>query len=79
MIEEITPERVIEGRQLVELVREEIERLPPRQRAVVLMRDVESLSSGEAARILGISEQNQRVLLHRGRARLRQFIEDASG
>ncbi|MCP4383954.1 MAG: RNA polymerase sigma factor [Hyphomicrobiales bacterium] len=78
-IEEITPERVIEGRQLVELVREEIGRLPPRQRAVVLMRDVESMSSGEAAEVLGISEQNQRVLLHRGRARLRQFIEDASG
>lgn len=76
LIDEITPERVVAGRQLAAVAREEIERLPPRQRAVVLMRDVEHIPAAEAARILSISEENQRVLLHRARSRLRQAIED---
>jgi RNA polymerase sigma-70 factor (ECF subfamily) len=50
--------------------------LPDRQRAVVTLRDVTGLSSGEACELLGISAQNQRVLLHRGRARLRAALED---
>jgi RNA polymerase sigma-70 factor (ECF subfamily) len=53
--------------------------LPPRQREVVLLRDVEGLSSTEVCGVLSISEANQRVLLHRGRSRLRQLLESELG
>ena len=45
--------------------------LPPTQREVVLMRDMEGLDAAEVCSVLGISDANQRVLLHRGRARVR--------
>lgn len=51
-----------------------LDRLPPRQRAVVLLRDVEGLSSEEASDVLGVRSGNQRVLLHRGRAGLREML-----
>ncbi len=79
LVEDITPVRVVAGRQLWAHVREEMERLPARQRSVVMLRDVEHMAASDVARILDISEANQRVLLHRGRARLRQFIEDLAG
>jgi RNA polymerase sigma-70 factor (ECF subfamily) len=57
------------------LLRTGLDELPDRQREVVTLRDVEGMSSEEACEVLGISEANQRVLLHRGRSKLRQFIE----
>jgi RNA polymerase sigma-70 factor, ECF subfamily len=48
--------------------------LPEAQRQVVLLRDVDGLSAAEVAELLGVSDGNQRVLLHRGRARLRQLL-----
>jgi RNA polymerase sigma-70 factor (ECF subfamily) len=53
--------------------------LPENQRRVVLLRDVEDLPSGEVCRLLGISDVNQRVLLHRGRSRIRARLEQAVG
>jgi RNA polymerase sigma-70 factor, ECF subfamily len=50
--------------------------LPDRQRAVVTLRDVHGLSSEEVCSTLDLSQANQRVLLHRGRARLRTVLED---
>jgi RNA polymerase sigma-70 factor (ECF subfamily) len=50
--------------------------LPERQRVVVSLRDVHGLSSDEVCTTLGITAANQRVLLHRGRARLRTVLED---
>lgn len=50
--------------------------LPPRQRTVVTLRDVQGLTPEEACEVLGITAQNQRVLLHRGRAALRKALED---
>ncbi len=44
-----------------------LKRLPARQREVLLLRDVEGLSSPEVCEVLEISDGNQRVLLHRGR------------
>ena len=53
--------------------------LSVRQREVVMLRDVDGLSGHEVCEVLDISEANQRVLLHRGRSRLRQMIEDELG
>ena len=50
--------------------------LPRRQRTVVTLRDIIGLSSDETCDVLGISAPNQRVLLHRARARLRGALED---
>lgn len=50
--------------------------LPPTQRAVVTLRDVEEWTSKEVCNVLGISESNQRVLLHRGRAKLRAALAE---
>lgn len=49
--------------------------LPSRQREVVLLRDVEGFDSRDVCDMLGISEGNQRVLLHRGRSHLRTGLE----
>jgi RNA polymerase sigma-70 factor (ECF subfamily) len=57
-------------------IRQCLAQLPDLQRRVVTLRDVDGLSSGEACDLLGISEANQRVLLHRGRARLRGLLDD---
>ncbi|HEX4218236.1 MAG TPA: RNA polymerase sigma factor [Acidimicrobiales bacterium] len=57
------------------ILKSAIDSLPSRQRQVVLLRDVEELSNGEVCSLLGISGGNQRILLHRGRARLRQILE----
>jgi RNA polymerase sigma-70 factor (ECF subfamily) len=56
-----------------------IDDLPPRQREVVTLRDVQGISSGEVCAVLDISQANQRVLLHRGRSRLRQVVESEFG
>ncbi len=56
-------------------VRAELERLPEVQRAVVTLRDVEGWTSEEVCASLGLSEVNQRVLLHRGRSRVRRALE----
>ena len=56
-----------------------IDTLPDRQRDVVVLRDVEGLTSEDVCSVLGISEGNQRVLLHRGRSRLRTELEAELG
>jgi len=56
-------------------LRAALDDLPERQRDVVVLRDVEGLTSEDVCGVLGISEGNQRVLLHRGRSRLRAALE----
>ena len=56
-----------------------IDDLPLQQREVVTLRDVQGLSSEEVCAVLDISQVNQRVLLHRGRSKLRQVVEAEFG
>jgi len=60
-------------------IRTAIMELPARQREVVTLRDIEGLASVEVCSVLEITEANQRVLLHRGRSRLRQVLEAEFG
>jgi len=60
---------------LRDLLQGALAELPPRQLAVVTLRDIEGLGSGEVCEVLAISEGNQRVLLHRGRNHLRESLE----
>ena len=76
--DEINPERIVGGRQLWDLVQEAIERLPAGQKAVIVLRDMEDRSAEEACEILGLSPENQRVLLHRARGRIRAEIDRAT-
>jgi RNA polymerase sigma-70 factor (ECF subfamily) len=60
-------------------IRSAIDELPSRQREVVTLRDVEGLSSDAVCHVLEITDGNQRVLLHRGRSRVRQALETEFG
>jgi RNA polymerase sigma-70 factor (ECF subfamily) len=76
-----TPPRALPEERLLagetrEVVRQAIEELPPAQRAVISLRDVEGWSADEVRNALDVSEVNQRVLLHRARARVRRSLED---
>jgi RNA polymerase sigma-70 factor (ECF subfamily) len=70
------PESSIVAREAVTLVASALEGLPPRQRVVVTLRDVDGLTSEETCGVLGLTPENQRVLLHRGRAAIRARLED---
>ncbi len=63
------------SRQTLRAITAAVEKLPAAQRAVMTMRDVEGLESEEVCQALGISEGNQRVLLHRARSRVRAVLE----
>jgi RNA polymerase sigma-70 factor (ECF subfamily) len=74
-----TPEKILMRQEAGRRLEEEMAKLPPNQRAVLTLRDVEGLSSDEVCNILGISETNQRVLLHRARSKIRQALEEYLG
>jgi RNA polymerase sigma-70 factor (ECF subfamily) len=78
-----TPEAAFAHKEIRAALQEAIGTLPPRQREVFLLRDVEQLSAEEVRNILGVTDTNQRVLLHRARsslrARLAGFWHDEAG
>lgn len=57
------------------MVERAVELLPPVQRAVITLRDVEGMTAAEACELLGLTEGNQRVLLHRARSRVCRALE----
>jgi RNA polymerase sigma-70 factor, ECF subfamily len=63
------------GRETLEVVTREIERLPASQRLVITMRDIAGYSAVEVSEVLELSPGNQRVLLHRARSRVRAALE----
>lgn len=70
-----TPERILGSEQLREQIFKAIDELPPTQRAVLVLRDMEEVALSDICNILAISDSNCRVLLHRARTRLWQIIE----
>jgi RNA polymerase sigma-70 factor (ECF subfamily) len=70
------PEASLESEEALRIAREAIAQLPERQRIVITLRDLEGLSSDEVRNVLDVSETNQRVLLHRARAKVRKALED---
>ncbi len=74
-----TPEGSLLAAELMAVAGTALEGLPMRQRTVVTLRDVLGFDSAEVCDVLEISVANQRVLLHRGRAVVRQALENYLG
>ncbi|WNG56436.1 RNA polymerase sigma factor [Archangium gephyra] len=74
-----SPEALVLRGEAMECIEEVLAQLPANQRAVVTLRDVEGLEAEEVRELLQLSEPNQRVLLHRGRAKLRRALEERFG
>jgi RNA polymerase sigma-70 factor, ECF subfamily len=72
----LSAEQLALNAELAEKIGEAIARLPEAQRRVVTLRDVEGFDAGEVCDLLGLSEGNQRVLLHRARTKLRQALAE---
>ncbi len=70
-----TPERLVADREVLRHLLAAIETLPPAQRAVVTLRDIEQHDGPEVCRMLGLTDGNMRVLLHRGRSKLRAALD----
>jgi RNA polymerase sigma-70 factor, ECF subfamily len=65
----------LEANEVRDLLLQAIKELPPRQRDVIVLRDLQGYSSEEARNVLGLTETNQRVLLHRARSKVRSALE----
>ena len=70
------PAQRLEAAETMAVVRAAIAGLPDRQRTVMTLRDVDGWSAADVCELLDLSEANQRVLLHRARARVRHSLED---
>ena len=68
------PEQRMLSAETRDKIAEAIEGLPPSQREVITLRDVEGWSAEEVCNVLGLSETNQRVLLHRARTKVRKAL-----
>jgi RNA polymerase sigma-70 factor, ECF subfamily len=70
-----SPEEQLSSDETRRVLLEAIAALPPRQRDVIVLRDVSGFSAEEARNALGLTETNQRVLLHRARSKVRGALE----
>ncbi len=73
--ETLTPERILAGRSVMEHVNAAIKALPAGQRSVIILRAQQGLDAEEVCAILGISEGNMRVSLHRARLGVRAALD----
>jgi RNA polymerase sigma-70 factor (ECF subfamily) len=69
------PEKKLLARETREQIQKAIRALPQGQRLVITLKDINGCTSEEVCSILGVSETNQRVLLHRARSRVRRELE----
>jgi RNA polymerase sigma-70 factor (ECF subfamily) len=70
------PEERLLAAETRDVIRAAVDALPPAQRAVISLRDVEGWPAEEVRDVLELSEVNQRVLLHRARSKVRAALED---
>ena len=70
-------ERVVAARQQLAAVERALARLPELERMALLLADVEGVERADCCHALGVSATHLRVLLHRGRNRLRRMLEHA--
>jgi RNA polymerase sigma-70 factor (ECF subfamily) len=70
------PERRLLSLEARDRLKAALAQLPERQRLIVGLRDIEGHSAEEVCELLDLSQENQRVLLHRGRSRLRAVLEE---
>jgi RNA polymerase sigma-70 factor, ECF subfamily len=69
------PEERLLGRETLDHISRALDGMPPMQAEVVRLRDVQEWSSEEVCNALDLTETNQRVLLHRGRSRIRRDLD----
>jgi RNA polymerase sigma-70 factor (ECF subfamily) len=74
--QEWAPEGRLLEQEALAVIEHEIDQLPPAQRAVITLRDVQGFSSEEVCNALDLTETNQRVLLHRARSKVRRALEE---
>ena len=73
------PERTVASRELGQVVEQAIDNLPESYRTVLVMREIEGMSTAEAAQVLGVDPDVIRTRLHRARSTLRNSVEDRMG
>jgi len=71
----VWPEERLLAAETLEHVEAAIATLPPRQQEVIVLRDVQGWAPEDVSTALGLSDGNQRVLLHRARAKVRDQLE----
>ena len=71
----VSADEMVERKETRALVRKSIDELPESYRVVLLMRDIEELSTGETAKALGITPAAVKVRLHRARQALRTILD----
>jgi RNA polymerase sigma-70 factor, ECF subfamily len=76
---EAGPERALERAELGMRLRAALERLPSRQREVLLLYEVEGFTGGEIAELLGVTQGTVRWHLHQARASMRAALEGERG
>jgi RNA polymerase sigma-70 factor (ECF subfamily) len=72
---ETVPEVRLLSQETLQRIAAAVELLPPAQRAVIRLRDIEGWDADEVCDLLGVSQGNQRVLLHRARSKVRTALE----
>jgi len=70
-----SPESLLAGTQLQSVIDKALNDLPPIQRSVISMRDIQGMEMDSICKILDVSESNGRVLLHRARSQIREAID----
>jgi len=75
----LDPEAATSQEEMARILEQALLHLPPQYRTVLLMRDVEEMSTSETAEALDLTEENVKVRLHRGRAALRKEILERVG
>lgn len=73
-IQGLTPEEALEKKELKRALNSAIQRLPPKYRLVLVLRDMEGLSAKEVGQVMGLNERAVKSRLHRARLFVRKEL-----